>query len=98
MKAIHALPKAERYDAVRPFQSRLCAITYRNGTYGKWQTEQFRVVGAAHHRTNGNSTGDLIVAPANPDNVFVIGDVRIPLQSISLANLKSLEAVESVVR
>jgi hypothetical protein len=94
---INNLAPDERFDAVRPYQGRLCDVTYRSGSVAQWRTERFRVIGAAWHATNGNSTGDLIVAPADPDNIYVIDGVRAPMKSIGLANLRAIAVVGSWV-
>lgn len=89
--APYRLPQGERHKAVHPFVGKVCKVTYRTAS-GKHETEG-NIVGASYHRTNGNSTGDLIIEHSDPTMLFGFGGGRYECQSIALAHVMDIVEV-----
>lgn len=89
----YRLPSAERWRGPEPFIGKRCRVTYRNGTYGAFTGHvEGIVLGASHHLTNGNSTGDLIVQ-CEPGYRWNFGGGNYRVVSIALAHVGEIEEI-----
>lgn len=69
---------ADRLEAIRPFIGRRCTVRYSPGRNDVIRELEGNILGAAHHATNGTSTGELVISGAwtvagNPFEAVVVG-------------------------
>lgn len=101
-KRIANLPDDERAEALEWWVGQVACVTYRKLSIHKTFDHSVvgRILATSFPRTNGNSTGDLIVAPRSESASWIFTskrgrDVRWSAMSISLANISHLELVEN---
>jgi hypothetical protein len=92
-KLTYQLPRDERWKGVEGYVGRRCLVHFRGGTYGAFDRQvEGIVLGASHHLTNGNSTGDLIVAETAPVAWKIKGGTY-RCVSIALAHVGEIEVL-----
>lgn len=91
-KPLARLKPVERPPAVMPFVGHVCTVTYRTQKIGVGYDREIvgKVVGPSWHLTNGNVTGDLVIAPLNSTE-WKVGDERYAVVSIALIHVGTIE-------
>lgn len=74
MKPLARMTKAERFATVAPFNGQVVRVRYRTARHAPPSYIVARCIGAAEHRTNGTSSGELVLVPISPTHSWIGGD------------------------